>query len=220
MNVFVVEDSRAIRHLLVRRLEDLPGARVVGEADREAQAIALIEWTRADTVLLDLHLANGGLGLNVLRQLRRRRFAGRILVISNQGLEAYREACLAAGADAYYDKSHDVDRLFDDLAALIDTARGEADGDEHAVAHLQQLIAAGEDDGLDLAVCVVDGRAALPAERLGLIELATGLQCLVLRADAAAPVAAGSLALFPADALGARALLNLARARAAGVRGL
>lgn len=124
MNIFVVEDSPSIRRLLVRRLESFEGAQVVGEAEGEAQAIALIDWLRPDLVLLDLSLADGGSGLQVLTRLRRQGFAGRIFVLTHQALDPYRDACAEAGADGFYDKGSGIDNLFDDVEALIENRPG------------------------------------------------------------------------------------------------
>ncbi|MDM4767612.1 response regulator [Pelomonas sp. SE-A7] len=123
MNIFLVEDSPSIRRLLVRRLDSMSGMRVVGEAAHEAQALALIEWTHPDLVLLDLSLASGS-GLQVLGALRQSGFRGRIAVLTSQALEAYRQACLQAGADAFYDKASGLETLFDDLAELVEQDMG------------------------------------------------------------------------------------------------
>lgn len=169
MNIFLVEDSVSIRRLLVRRLETLPGMRVVGEAAGERQALALIKWTQPDVVLLDLSLANGS-GLGLVGQLRSAGFAGRIAVLTAQDLDAYRRACLAAGADAFYDKASGLETLFGDLVAL---AAGGADTPEdrpaaqlrdgltglfnEAALHerLEQAARAATRDGVDLAVYVL-----------------------------------------------------------------
>src|SRR6218665_2414663 len=121
MKIFVVEDSQSIGRLVVRRLETLQGVQVVGEANGEAQALALINWLQPDTVLLDLSLASGGSGLHVLTQLRRGGFGGRVLVLTHQALAPYREACAAAGANGFYDKASGLDTLFDDLTEILAT---------------------------------------------------------------------------------------------------
>ncbi|MET0518272.1 MAG: response regulator [Burkholderiaceae bacterium] len=118
MKVFLVEDSLMIRALLARTIEAMPVARVVGEAECEEMAIAMIEHSRPDLVLLDLQLAFGGSGLNVLQRLRRAGFAAPIFVMSNQVIEAYRQAAFGLGADRFYDKTLDMPRLIDDLGAM------------------------------------------------------------------------------------------------------
>lgn len=126
MNIFLVEDSVSIRRLLVRRLETMPGMRIVGEANGQKQAVALIHWTQPDVVLMDLSLASGS-GLSLLAQLREGGFAGRVAVLTSQDLDAYRRACLDAGADAFYDKASGLETLFDDLVEMQPGARDDAD---------------------------------------------------------------------------------------------
>lgn len=118
MDIFLVEDSSAIRRLLARRLEDMPGVRVVGEADSAPQAIALIDWLQPHTVLLDMTLLVGT-GVDVLRALRAKGFKGRILMLTHHSMDAYRELCMKAGADGFYNKGTGLETLFGDLDELL-----------------------------------------------------------------------------------------------------
>lgn len=179
MNIFLVEDSVSIRRLLVRRLESMPGMRVVGEAGGERQALALIQWTRPDVVLLDLSLASGS-GLSLLRRLRSAGFAGRVAVLTAQEVDAYRNACVEAGADAFYDKASGLETLFDDLGELAASQPAALDDDKPAAQlrdgltglfnevslyeRLDQAARAAGRDGIDLAVYVLRlaGLAELP----------------------------------------------------------
>ncbi|MDY0748649.1 response regulator [Paucibacter sp. R3-3] len=115
MRIFLVEGSVANRRLLVRKLRAMPGVRVVGEANGETQALALIDWTRPDLILMSLPLAEGS-GLHLLAELRRRGHSCRIAVMTSQERPVCWEDCLAAGADAFYDKATDMDALFAELA--------------------------------------------------------------------------------------------------------
>ena len=198
MNIFVVEDSASIRRLLVRRLETMSGIRIVGEASSETQAQALIGWLKPDTVLLDLSLADGGSGLKVLGHLRENGFTGRILVLTAQALEAYRQACAKAGADGFYDKASGLETLFDDLTSLADDepvtgAAGQAStmlrdgltgmfGQVALLERLDQAAKIAQRDGTDLAVYVMlmDGLAAM-AEGRGIDELNTVLRSVADR---------------------------------------
>jgi CheY-like chemotaxis protein len=127
MDIFVVEDSVAIRRLLVRRLDVMPGVRVVGEAVGEQQACALIQWTQPDVVLLDLSLASGS-GLGVLTRLRSAGSKVRVEVLTSQDAEAYRRVCLQAGADAFYDKGTGLGLLFEDLGRRVAAQPGGREG--------------------------------------------------------------------------------------------
>lgn len=178
MNVFLVEDCTAIRRLLVRRLDAMRGMRVVGEAASERQALALIQWTQPDVVLLDLSLASGS-GLNLVGGLRHAGYGGRIAVLTAQDADAYRRVCLDIGADAFYDKASGLETLFDDLALQAPVGPAEPDAQpsmplrdgltglcNEVSLHerLDQAARAAARDGVDLAVYVLRlaGLAGLP----------------------------------------------------------
>lgn len=111
MKIFLVEDSDVILAHLRRIVSEIPGAEVIAEANSQDDAIAGIEASRPDVVILDLTLARGN-GIEVLRRVRPRWPALRIIVLTNKSAPQYRNTCLALGADAFLDKSRD----FEDLA--------------------------------------------------------------------------------------------------------
>ncbi|WP_431102925.1 response regulator [Roseateles noduli] len=115
MKLVVVEDSAVLRRVVVDRLECEAGATVVGQADGEAAALTTVQLTTPDAVLVDLNLASGS-GLSLVARLRANRFRGRLLVMSSNDRQAYEPLVLARGADRFYDKAHDFDRLIRDLS--------------------------------------------------------------------------------------------------------
>lgn len=117
MKVVLVEDSAAIRALLVAHLTRQPLISVVGQASAENEALATIALSTPDVVLLDLSLAVGT-GLSTMQRLRERGFAGMIYVLSARNREDYERVCLTRGANAYYDKDKDLDQLVADLAGM------------------------------------------------------------------------------------------------------
>ena len=114
MNVFVVEDHAPLRRGIIGRLKSIKRIEVVGEAESETEALTMIHRLQPDVVLLDLSLAGGGSGYQVLRELRLTGFAGKVVIVSSERAAA--TACLQAGADGFYDKASDLEILFDDLA--------------------------------------------------------------------------------------------------------
>ena len=118
MRTVIVEDSAATLAALTEALETLPGIEVLGTAAAEDQAVDLILAREPDLVLLDLGLASGS-GLGVLRRLRGAACPARIVVLTNRVEPAYRTACLAAGANVFFDKSADHGALIDQLQAWL-----------------------------------------------------------------------------------------------------
>jgi two-component system, NarL family, response regulator DevR len=110
MKVFVVEDTDEIRKRLIALLRRLPGVSVSGEADSVRGALAMLPAADMDAMLLDLQLGDGS-GLDVLAAVKSQRPEVRVIVVSNFANAQYRSASLAAGADAFLDKSNEAGRI-------------------------------------------------------------------------------------------------------------
>ena len=116
MKLVVVEDSALLRRLVVQRLEDEAGATVVGQSDGESAALATVRLTAPDAVLIDLNIASGT-GLSLVSWLRANRFRGKLIVLSANDRATYEPLVLSRGADRFYDKANDMDRLIQDLGS-------------------------------------------------------------------------------------------------------
>ena len=56
MKVLIVDDEPIARQVMREYLEDLAGVEIAGEAGTGREAVALVERTRPDVVLLDLQM--------------------------------------------------------------------------------------------------------------------------------------------------------------------
>ena len=112
--VLVVDDSIVVRRRLVGLLAEVaPGTQVAEAADPE-EGIEAFHRLRPDVVVLDLNLP-GGSGLDVLREIRKVIPPRMVIVFTNHPEEPYRRRCLEGGADLFYDKARDLQRLMDVL---------------------------------------------------------------------------------------------------------
>ena len=121
MDLFIVEDSIPVRDRLVRTLEGLEGLDIVGTAEDVTAAIAGLEVNHPDALILDLQLPSGS-GLQVLRAVREKLPAMRVIVMTNFAAEPYRKAAMAAGAEVFLDKSAEFARVRDILSEWRDQA--------------------------------------------------------------------------------------------------
>lgn len=117
MRVFLVEDSEFVRQQFRRLFEGVPYVTVVGQASTEDDAVDGIQLLSPDVVLVDLNLQTGS-GMHVLSRSRRAGFAGKLFVLSSRDPDFYQSLCERHGADGFYDKAHDQQKLLDDLQAL------------------------------------------------------------------------------------------------------
>ena len=115
--VFIVDDLPSMRERLRELVDALPDVSVVGDAGTPSEAIAGILATRPACVLLDYQLV-GGTGVDVLRAVRPQMPGVVFVVLTNHPDPQYRRACLAAGADYFFDKSTEFDRIGDVLLQM------------------------------------------------------------------------------------------------------
>jgi DNA-binding NarL/FixJ family response regulator len=109
MEIFLVEDSSLVRARLAALVDAVPGASVVGEADRADSAIRDILALRPDLVLLDINLAEGS-GFDVLRAVCRQAPEIDFYMLSNFTADPYRELAERLGAREFFDKSKEIER--------------------------------------------------------------------------------------------------------------
>lgn len=107
LTVLVVDDHSVVREGLRRVLEEGSGGslRVVAEAANGAEAVERAVRDKPDVVLLDLTMPGpGGSGLAVVRTLRDRAPAARVLILSVHDDREYVLESVRAGAHGYLRK--------------------------------------------------------------------------------------------------------------------
>jgi DNA-binding NarL/FixJ family response regulator len=117
ISIMLVEDSVAVRTRLRRLLEDIPRFRVVGEFDAAPDAIAAIGSGPPDLVLLDIKLGVGN-GIEVLRYVRQHAPDTKVIVFSQHDEPEYREQFQRAGAQFFFNKTHESGQLVATLTQI------------------------------------------------------------------------------------------------------
>jgi DNA-binding NarL/FixJ family response regulator len=112
VKVFLVEDSPLVRDRLLEDLATSEKIEVVGYADTEASALSSLHELECDAIVLDLQLKEGS-GLGVLQALRSKNAKPRLLIIafSNYASAFFRKQAIQLGADFFFDKSRDYERV-------------------------------------------------------------------------------------------------------------
>jgi CheY-like chemotaxis protein len=119
LHVLIVEDSKRLREQLSESICSPGRIEVAGYAETEAQAVELLARGPCDAVVLDLQLRQGN-GLTVLKTLRSTP-AGRgvtVIVLTNFAFPHFRERSLKLGADHFFDKAKEYDRVRDVLEEM------------------------------------------------------------------------------------------------------
>lgn len=109
LRVFLIEDYGPIRRRIASLIETLTDVVVVGEAEDVPTALAGIVASAADVVIVDLRLTHGS-GLELLASLSHEGAQVISIVLTNHTDQAFRNACLSAGAHFVFDKTAEFER--------------------------------------------------------------------------------------------------------------
>jgi DNA-binding NarL/FixJ family response regulator len=121
LNVFIVDDSTIIVDQLTLLLSDLKGVTLLGHADTVYTAITSIEKTNPDLVILDIHLkedAPYANGIDLLAILRKTYPDLIIMMYTNMVGNHYRRKCEQSGANYFFDKSQEFEKLYEVIKEL------------------------------------------------------------------------------------------------------
>ncbi|HEX8237255.1 MAG TPA: response regulator transcription factor [Abditibacteriaceae bacterium] len=129
LQVFIADDSAMVRERLVSMLCDVEGVEVAGEAEDVLQATDLIRELKPDAVTLDIRMP-GGTGLDVLKQIRRDvpqfQQAPVVIMLSNYSHALYRRKAMDAGANFFFDKSTEFEKVRDVLLSMTGSQQNAA----------------------------------------------------------------------------------------------
>jgi DNA-binding NarL/FixJ family response regulator len=117
VRVLIVEDALIFRERLVALIADLSNVAIVGLAGDGFQAQALFRQHRPDAVVLDIQLP-GVSGMDLLVEFKREHPTCVVIVLTTYGFKEFRERCTALGADHFFDKSAEFERVIEVLGTL------------------------------------------------------------------------------------------------------
>ncbi|CAH0445894.1 response regulator [Ralstonia syzygii] len=111
LRVLLIEDSPVLRGMVLEYLKAFVA--VVEWADTEDLALRLLAQGHYDVVIVDLQLRQGN-GFKVLQTLRDQASPSvRIVYTNHAQVPTYRQRCLEAGANYFFDKSLELDKVFE-----------------------------------------------------------------------------------------------------------
>jgi YesN/AraC family two-component response regulator len=117
LNVLIVDDSLVIRRRLAAMITDLMGVGVIGEASDAQEGIDMTEKLHPDVVIADIRMP-GRSGIGMLEDMKSLDKRPTVIVLTNYPYVAYRRRCLDLGADHFFDKSTQFDRVLDVLREM------------------------------------------------------------------------------------------------------
>jgi DNA-binding NarL/FixJ family response regulator len=110
VKVFIVDDSAVLRERLITILSELKGIEIIGQAKGPLEAQEAIPKLKPDVVILDIRMP-GGKGIDVLENIKKGKSPPIVIMFTNYPYPQYRKKYMDAGADFFFDKSTEFDKI-------------------------------------------------------------------------------------------------------------
>ena len=119
--VFIVDDSTVVRDRLAQMISGIPGVDLVGQADIAFEAIEGLRRLRPTCAVLDISMP-GGSGIQVLEAIKREQPSLSVIMLTNFAQDQYRQKCLQLGADYFFDKTTQFEKVIEVLREPAESA--------------------------------------------------------------------------------------------------
>ena len=110
LKVFIADDSDLVRERLAVIIAELGNAELVGYAEDVPEAITAIRRLRPDVAILDIRLPSGN-GIQILEATKADGLSPLIIMLTAFPFPQYRKRCMEAGADFFFDKLTEFERV-------------------------------------------------------------------------------------------------------------
>ena len=121
MKVLLVDDSDILRNHLITILSDLENVDIIGESVDTDSAIKDLKKKKPDLVILDIRMPGEG-GIHVLKIAKEKYPGLKIVIFTNYPYPQYRTKCMELGADYFFDKSTETEKMIDEIKQLAKQA--------------------------------------------------------------------------------------------------
>jgi DNA-binding NarL/FixJ family response regulator len=116
--ILLVDDHPLVRAGLTLRISEETDLQICGEAATEEEALNSVKLTQPDLMLIDISLKNGN-GIELVKQIKSRYPAVKMLIVSGFQESLYAERALRAGALGYLNKQESNVKVIDAIRTVL-----------------------------------------------------------------------------------------------------
>jgi DNA-binding NarL/FixJ family response regulator len=124
MKIVIADDSALLRERVKSLLMTVKNVEIVGEAENGIAALQLFKDTNPDLVILDIRMPELN-GIEVLKRIKESGGRTKVCILTNYPYSQYKEACLAEGADYFFDKNKDFEQIH---AMIVELTQAHKEG--------------------------------------------------------------------------------------------
>jgi DNA-binding NarL/FixJ family response regulator len=118
LKVLIADDSSLLRERIGEMISEIEGVELIGQAGDAQAALEAIRRLKPHVAILDIRMPKGS-GIRVLAQVKGEPSPPIVIMFTAFPYPQYRQKCLEAGADYFFDKASEFERL----AGLLETLR-------------------------------------------------------------------------------------------------
>jgi DNA-binding NarL/FixJ family response regulator len=112
--LLIIDDSPLVREHVVQMISAIPDIDLVGQAETVAESLVALRKLAPDIIILDLHLPDGD-GFEILKVVKTFFPHIRVIVLTNYPFPQHKTKALASGAEYFFDKSLEFEKVIDVL---------------------------------------------------------------------------------------------------------
>jgi len=117
MRVLIADDSKLFRDRLMMMFSSFSGVKIVGQAKDGRETIVFTKRLSPDIVILDIHMP-GKSGIQILHDIKKKKPTPIVIMVTNYPYPQYRRRCMELGADFFFDKSSEFEKVIEVVLEL------------------------------------------------------------------------------------------------------
>lgn len=114
INVAIADDSRIIRERLAEKLSAIDGIKICWQSENITDTVESMMIDQPEYLILDIQMPDGS-GIDILEMIRNQNRDIRVIMLTNYGADPFRKKCMCAGADYFFDKTQDFEKVIEVL---------------------------------------------------------------------------------------------------------
>jgi DNA-binding NarL/FixJ family response regulator len=118
MKVVIADDSNLTLDWLTEMLGNYPQVELIGKCKNGTDTLAMLQTSKPDLAIVDYRMP-GLNGIEVLREIRKTDTSLIYILLTFYAFDNYRQMSMEAGADYFFSKVDDFEKLSELIAELI-----------------------------------------------------------------------------------------------------
>ena len=118
MKVLLADDSDLILDRLRDLLETHKQVKIIASLKNGAETLEAINVLKPDLAIIDIEMP-GLTGLEVIREIRKTDNSVKFIILSFYGSDYYRQLSILSGADYFFSKADDFDKVFQVVERML-----------------------------------------------------------------------------------------------------